>query len=46
MGKNHGKKKQETRYAKWQSIMSKLDNQLKLEEELRKRTKKKDSKTH
>lgn len=28
MGRNNGKKGKRTRYAKWQSIMAKLDNYL------------------
>lgn len=39
MGKNHSKKKQRTEYTKWESVMAKLDNQLKKEAEARKREK-------
>lgn len=39
MGKNHSKKKQRTEYAKWESVMAKLDNQLKTEAEARKKGK-------
>jgi len=31
MGKNHGKRGKKTEYAKWESIMARLNNQLKKE---------------
>lgn len=39
MGKNHSKKKPQTEFSRRKSILTKLDNQLKKEETLRKLSK-------
>ncbi|EHG33249.1 hypothetical protein [Enterocloster clostridioformis] len=39
MGKNNSKRKPRTEFSKMTSIMAKLDNQLKVEKEARKKTK-------
>lgn len=39
MGKNNSKRKPRTEFSKVTSIMAKLDNQLKVEKEARKKTK-------
>ena len=38
MGKNHGKKGARTTYAKWTSIMRKLDNELSKDKQRNKKT--------
>lgn len=46
MGKNHGKHGRKTAYAKMESVMAKLDNQLKREAASRKKDNKKERKNN